>query len=137
MRRGIGSATRCSRSRRRTLVALLAALAGACTGPGSGVGRDVPAGEFGRLRRVDVAVTPANSGTVSDSIDGSAVDACSACRQRYRAGTEVVFTAQAAPDFVFDRWQGGVCDGSSALHCRFAVADSGRVTAIFRSAQQE
>jgi hypothetical protein len=45
----------------------------------------------------------------------------------------VVFTARAAPDFVFDHWEGAACDGSGAPSCRFTVADSGQLTAVFRS----
>ncbi len=62
---------------------------------------------------------------------GSAVQACVACQQRYRLGTRVVLTATPAPGVSFTRWQGDACDGSTAPRCELTVDRTLRVAAVF------
>jgi hypothetical protein len=81
-----------------------------------------------------VSVTPPDGGTVSDNFEdyGSAIQQCTTCSERYQIGSRVVLTAQAAPGFRFDRWQGTVCQASAGPTCALVVEQDTRVTVVFR-----
>jgi hypothetical protein len=87
-----------------------------------------------RFRTLTVSVTPSDGGTVSDSFEdyGSAIQQCTACSERYRIGSRVVLTAGAAAGYVFDRWEGTLCQGSASAVCALAVERDASVTAVFR-----
>lgn len=86
-----------------------------------------------RFRSLTVSVMPPDGGTVSDNFEdyGSAVQQCTACSERYQAGSRVVLTARAAPGFRFDRWQGPDCQGSAAPTCALVIEQTTRMTAAF------
>ncbi|HEV8676512.1 MAG TPA: hypothetical protein VGX21_20950 [Methylomirabilota bacterium] len=100
-------------------------------GSGGGGGLSLNTANF---RTVSVAVTPAGAGTVSDNLAGagSMLRDCAACAERYRIGTGVVLTARSAAGFVFERWQGDECDGSTSPSCAFTVERPVRLSAVFR-----
>ena len=87
-----------------------------------------------RFRSLTVSVSPTGGGTVSDDLEaeGSGLRHCTDCRERYRLGTRVVLTAEAAPGFTFDGWQGGDCDGRTGPTCGFTIDHDTRIVARFR-----
>lgn len=100
-------------------------------GGGGGGGASLSRVEF---RSVQIVVTPSGGGTVSDNFaaNGSMVQGCTHCTERYRVGTRILLSAEPSPGFSFDHWQGGACDASPLPTCSLTVAADTRITAVFR-----
>ena len=103
------------------------------SGSGSGGGSEGASLALTHFRTLAVTVSPAAGGTVTDNFaaNGSVVQDCTSCRERYREGTRVTLTADAAPGFTFQSWQGSVCDGSVSPTCSVRMDDNHQVTAVF------
>ena len=105
--------------------------AGGGGGGGGGAGASLSTVRF---RSVEVTVTPPDGGRVSDNFgrNGSAVQGCTHCTERYRVGTRVVLSAQPNPGFIFDHWEGAACDASPLPTCSLSIEADTRLAAVFR-----